>query len=73
MSDRELCVKLLESVPEYKIGYVAAYIQGLIADEAADDAFCAQLYENYLKDPERGEFVSFDEALKECEVSRDEL
>ena len=36
MSNRELCVKLLESVPDYKIGYVLAYIQGLTADEDAD-------------------------------------
>ena len=33
MSDKEMCIKLLESVPEYKIGYVLAYIQGIMADE----------------------------------------
>lgn len=34
MSNREKCVALLDSVPEYKLGYVLAYLQGLTADEA---------------------------------------
>ena len=50
MSDRELCVKLLDNVPEYKIGYVLAYIRGITADEEADDAFCERMIENYEND-----------------------
>ena len=73
MSDKERAAALLELVPEYKMGYVVAYLQGLTADEAADDAFCEKLVEDYLKDPERGDFVSFEQALKECGVSPDEL
>ncbi len=73
MSDRELCVKLMERVPEYKLGYVLAYLQGLTADESADDAYCLQLYREYMDDPERGEFVSLSEALKDCGVSPGEL
>ena len=34
MSNREKCAALLDSVPEYKLGYVLAYLQGLTADEA---------------------------------------
>lgn len=33
MSNREKCAVLLDSVPEYKLGYVLAYLQGLTADE----------------------------------------
>lgn len=33
MSNKEKCVALLDSVPEYKMGYVLAYLQGLTADE----------------------------------------
>lgn len=33
MSDREKCAALLDYVPEYKLGYVLAYLQGLTADE----------------------------------------
>ena len=33
MNDREKIRVLLEAVPEYKLGYVIAYIQGLNADK----------------------------------------
>ena len=69
MSEKERAVALLELVPEYKMGYVVAYLEGLTADEAADDAFCEKLYQEYLQDPEHGDFVPFEEALKECGVS----
>ncbi len=73
MSEKERATALLDLVPEYKMGYVVAYLQGLTADESADDAFCKKMYEEYLNDPERGDFVSFEDALKECGVSLDEL
>jgi len=64
MSNRELCVKLLESVPDYKIGYVLAYIQGITADEEADDAFCQRMLENYENDPDPEKDVVF--SLDDC-------
>ena len=73
MSEREQVAALLDAVPEYKMAYVIGYLQGLVADEAADDAFCMKMYQDYLNDPERGGFVSFEDALKECGVSPDEL
>ena len=33
MSDREKIYQLLDVVPEYKIGYVAAYLQGMTEGE----------------------------------------
>lgn len=42
MSSRELCTKLMENVPDYKLGYLLAYLQGLIAGEPDDDAVCAK-------------------------------
>ena len=33
MSDRERALQLLDTVPEYKIKYVIAYLQELITDE----------------------------------------
>lgn len=64
MSDRELAIQLLNKVPEHKLGYVLAYIQGITADEDADDTFCENLYQNYLNsdDPEDKETVSLSEA-----------
>lgn len=61
MSEREVILNLLDNVPKYKMGYVIAYLQGLTADEFADDAFCNELYENYLKSDEKHEFVPIDE------------
>ena len=52
MSDRERAMSLLESVPDYKIGYVLAYLQGITADEEADEAFCERMIERYENDPD---------------------
>ena len=65
MSNRELCVKLLENVPDYKIGYVLAYIQGLTADEDADDAFCEKLVKEYENDPEKDVSYTLEDCKKE--------
>lgn len=62
MSNREKIISLLDSVPEYKLGYVLAYIQGLTADESEDDAYCETLLEQYNSDPEKD--VSF--SLEDC-------
>ena len=71
MSEKERAAALLDMVPEYKLGYVIAYLQGLTADEEADDRFCLDMYHDC--DPERGDTVPLADVLKECGVSRDEL
>lgn len=65
MSDREKAIALLDGIPEYKIGYVLAYVQGLAADEAADDAFCQHLYERSQSDPEKDETFTLEECKRE--------
>ena len=42
MSNKERVIELLDSVPEYKIGYVLAYVQGIVADEETDDIFLSK-------------------------------
>ena len=37
ISNRERIISLLDSIPEYKIGYVLAYVQGIAAGAEADD------------------------------------
>lgn len=69
MSNRELCVKLLENVPDYKIGYVLAYIQGLTADEDADYAFCEKLVDEYENDPEKDVSYTLEDCKKEWGLS----
>ncbi len=68
MSNKELCLKLMESLPESKLGYVLAYIQGLLADEADDAAFCEALYQQYEANPDKGQPVSLEEAAKQLGV-----
>lgn len=67
MSNKERIVELLDSVPDYKMGYVLAYIQGITADEEADDIFCERMLENYEKDPdpEKDKVYTLDECMKE--------
>ena len=65
MSNRDICVKLLDSVPDYKLGYVMAYLQGLTADEDADDAFCLNLWERYQEHPDKDESYSLEDCKKE--------
>lgn len=69
MSNRELCIKLLDNVPDYKVGYVLAYIQGLTADEEADDAFCEKLIDEYESDPEKDISFSLEDCKKEWGLS----
>ncbi len=38
MSDRERAMQLLDAVPDYKIGYVVAYLQGITAGENEPNA-----------------------------------
>lgn len=66
MSNRERIVELLDVIPDYKIGYVLAYVQGVAADEEADNLFCQRMVENYENaSDEDKEEVSFEECLKE--------
>lgn len=65
MSEKERVIQLLDNVPPYKMGYILAYVQGLTADEDADDAYCEQLAEDYQNDPDKGQFLTLDECKKE--------
>ena len=64
MSSREQIISLLDNIPDYKIGYVLAYVQGVAADEEADDLFCERMVENYLNDPDPDKDESY--TLEEC-------
>lgn len=69
MSNKEKIIALLDSVPEYKIGYVLAYVQGITAEESADDAFCEQLRKQYENDPDRGETMTEEELCRELGIA----
>ena len=69
MSTREKCMELIGAVPDYKIGYVLAYLQGLTADETEDDAFCEKLYQTYEADPEKGEYIALEDLASDLGVA----
>lgn len=64
MSNKEQILQLLDKVPEYKLGYILAYIQGMAIDEEADDAYCEQLYREYLQDTDTQKDVEY--SLEDC-------
>ena len=64
MSNRDQIIQLLDRIPDYKTGYILAYMQGMIADEESDDLFCEQLYQNYLDDPDPDKDTTY--TLEEC-------
>ena len=68
MSNKELAVQLINNLSEYKLGYVVAYLQGINADESADDTYCEQLLDDYNNSDDKGDFVSFEDAVKMCGV-----
>ena len=65
MSDKVQLLQLIDKIPDYKIGYVLAYVQGITADEEADDEFCEKLYQEYLNDPDKDKSYTLDECKKE--------
>ncbi len=64
MSNREKVIQLLDSIPDYKMGYVLAYVQGISADEEQDDIFCERMLQNYLNDPDPEKDKTY--TLEEC-------
>lgn len=60
MSNKERCIAILDKFTDAQLANIAAMLQA--AHDAIDDAFCAALYENYQNDPDKGEFISIEDA-----------
>lgn len=73
MSEKDYAIHLLDKLPAYKLGYAIAYIQGLTADEYADDALCESMLQDYLENAtnEEKETVSLEEAAALMGVNLD--
>ena len=74
MSVREQLNQLTATLPDYKLAYVLAYVQGLIADEEserADDAYCEQLLKDYQNapDPHKTDAISLEDLAQELGVA----
>lgn len=71
MSDKEKVIQLLDQIPDYKIGYVLAYVQGITAAEEADDVFCESLLQDYLndKDPHKHDSIPLEEFARQEDIT----
>lgn len=71
MSNREKCIAILNSFSEVQLANIAAMLQAAkdAISEAADDAFCNALYEEYKADPDKGQALSLEDAAKALGVA----
>ena len=73
MSNRDLCITLINDIEEEKLANVAIMLQSIkdMLDESFDDAYCTRLYEDYLNDPnpEKHETISLKDYAKELGVA----
>ena len=65
MSEKAQLLQLIDNIPDYKIGYILAYVKGITADEQADDKFCEELYQDYMNSSDKDESYSLDDCKKE--------
>lgn len=74
MSEREQVKQIIDQLSDYKISHLLLFLRGVqFADEMSDDKFCEQLINNYESSTDKGDFVSFDEAVKMCGVDIDAI
>lgn len=53
MSEREQAKRIIDLLPEYKIGQILLFLKGVqFDDELEDDLYCEKLVEDYLDDPD---------------------
>lgn len=64
MNNKEMIVKLLDNVPDYKMGYILAYVQGITADEEADDLFCEKMLQDYEADTDAEKDITY--SMNDC-------
>jgi len=72
MSNRELCIAIINEIEEDKLANVATMLQNIrdMLDESLDDAYCLKLYEDYLQDPDpsKSESILLENLAKELGV-----
>lgn len=62
MSEREQTKRIIDRLPEYKMGNLLLFLKGMeFDDDIEDDLFCQKMYEDYLNDPEKDEEITIEE------------
>lgn len=59
MSDRERVMQLLDCVPEYKLGYVVAYLQGVIVGEETPNEQTLEAFAEIEELKEKGSLTEY--------------
>lgn len=66
MSDKEKVIALLDQVPEYKMGYILAFVQGATLPENADTLEAMEEVQRMKADPSLGKrYTDVDAMMKE--------
>lgn len=71
MSDRERAIELLNAVPDYKIGYVVAYLQGITAgqiEEVKPDEWDLKMIEEAKREND-GESIGIEDLAKNLGIT----
>ncbi len=71
MSEREQAKQIIDRLPDYKIGNLLLFLQGMqFDDEIEDDLFCERMWENYLNDPDphKGDTITLEELEAELGI-----
>lgn len=71
MSNKEKCLSLLDSFTDGQLANIAAMLEATKSaiDDAADDAFCRALCQEYEADPDKGQPIPIEEAARQLGVS----
>ena len=76
MSTKEMACSMINTcnLDDEAMRSIMRYIQFMI-EEAEDDAYCEQLLQDYLNDPDphKHDSVSLEEAMELCGVTEDDL
>jgi len=70
MDNRAKCISIINSFTEEQLENVAVLLSSAksLADEAADDAYCQQLYKDYQAETDKGEPMSLDVFAKQLGI-----
>lgn len=66
MSNKEMCINLINRLPENELKPVVAILE--MIDDLLDDAFCQRLMDEYDNSDERGEGVDIDSFAAELGI-----
>lgn len=61
MNNREKCHAIIDNISDEQLANIAIILEKALAQETSDDAYCLQLYADYLTSKDKGETISLEE------------